>query len=247
MKFLFFFFIISFGIASQAQVVEQPVEELATKPTEEDLATQYIQAGAIKIRVVGGEKKEDIKTVDDIDLGRVVQVDSNAQQECSLILEAQEIAEDVIYGNGSLKLIPNLPDLKDILLQPNRPVMIAESCTGTTCLWNVLFQGNNCILASQSSGYYLSSMKEALSLPLYQKARLLRIEGTCETSEKAEYNCSVPYGDPRANPGGKISIPHGWSGRDGGLNFTKAQNDEPLLRYTPEDFEVKEITELEKK
>ena len=214
------------------------------KPLEKEIAVRHLVIDGKKLRVIGGKIKADAEVVE-AELGRTVEAEVAPDDsiQCSVILRGIEITGDTLYKNGSNKKYPNLPDIKDYMLNV-RPVKIGNSCIGKDCYWNGMFFGAECLAVAKSSGYVLSSMQEALDQPDEIKKRILMIEGTCETPDKVKYNCQVPYGDPRAKIDGEISMPHVWAGLDL-LNYAKGKSEKAVVRYTTDDYKELKVIEMD--
>jgi len=184
------------------------------------------------VRIVGGPEPAENVAVSTSVLGDVVEVANPGNGLCHVILDARPIAKSIIFDDGMEYVgnVPNIPELKNAFGKASWPVMIPGSCNGVgACMWSALFRGAACLAIAETDYYVGSTMHEFLALPRGQQRRFLRVRGTC-TENDLERSCSVPIGDPRANVGSPVTVPHGWSGRID-LNYVKAQNGKPNPRH----------------
>ena len=189
-----------------------PIEKTAIP--ESYNAVQMIRSNLSKqVKVVGAVVHPADAVTEDADFGKVVEVGvdrDHINALCNVVLESKNVA-------SASALVKNLRPDSD-------PVMIQGSCKSGKCLWVVLLRGlKNCKAVADIPEYLGSNMRDFLALPAATKARLLRVDGTCDVivDKKLvqQVDCSVPYGDVRARPDSKaVYVLEKFSDRDD-LNF----------------------------
>jgi len=176
-----------------------------------------VSSGGKRIRVV---KNNPTGTrVQDTELGRVViEEETTPEDICNVVFEARVRIVDRVET-------PRFPlehaHLNDIWLGVMTPLVVPGSKIGDMVAWWTILRGENCRLIADYPGYWGSTMRELLNLPIGKKSRILQTAGICNSEP-----CVVPVGNPGAIDGEKIYFPMSLAGRDD-INFVKAKRDVP--------------------
>uniref|UniRef100_A0A6M3XNU1 Uncharacterized protein n=1 Tax=viral metagenome TaxID=1070528 RepID=A0A6M3XNU1_9ZZZZ len=195
------------------------IQDLESTPVyEHEVADRVIvSSGGKRIRVVKHNQKG--TRVQDTELGRVViEEETTLEDICNVVFEARVRIVDRVET-------PRFPlehaHLNDIWLGAMTPLVVPGSKIGDMVAWWTILRGENCRLIADYPGYWGSTMRELLSLPVVKKSRILRTAGVCNGEP-----CVVPVGNPGAIDGEKIYFPMSLAGRED-INFVKAKRDVP--------------------
>jgi hypothetical protein len=222
--------------------VPQPIQ--SQKIFERDVCTRAVRSDHGKLVRVVGVSAGANQAVEDTVLGRAVVVDSSSRALCHVVIDSPPKKKTDKDGVACSRDYANVPELLNHYGRQGAscPVKIHGSEVGGSYLWSLLLVGESCQAVADLPCYVGSDMHEFLALPMEQKRRFLKVRGRC-TVDGGFVGCTVPVGDPRADPESPVSVPHRWAGRRD-LNYVRAVKGKPELRYDIPDggFEAK-ITE----